>query len=214
TTIAGGIPFLGDGGAGTNARLSFPTAVSVDPAGNITIIDEVNNRVRRLDPSGAITTIVGNGSSGFSGDGGPALSAELNFPAEFTVDGAGKMFIADDFNNRIRRVDAITGIITTVAGTGEAGFSGDGGFGVNALLAFPTAVRVDRDGNLLIGDPGNFRVRRVDARTGIITTVAGNGTSKFSGDGVLATKTGIRSSGILLDSAGNLIISDPINNRV
>jgi sugar lactone lactonase YvrE len=214
TTLVGGIPFIGDSGLGINASLSFPTAVSVDGAGNVFIIDFINNRVRRLSPSGVITTIAGNGAPGFSGDGGPAISASLNFPADVAVDGGGNIFIADDFNCRIRRIDAITGIITTVAGNGIPGFSGDGGPATNARLAFPTAVRVDREGNLIIGEPGNNRIRRVDSKTGIITTFAGNGSQNFSGDGGPATNAGLKSSGILLDAEGNLILSDRVNHRI
>src|SRR5205814_1288016 len=151
----------------------------------------------------------------FSGDGGPATSAELNRPFGVAVDGAGNLFIADFGNSRIRRVDAATHVINTVVGTQGFGFSGDGGLAASATLAGPADVAVDGEGNLFIADSGNSRIRRVDAATQVITTVAGNGTGGFSGDGGPATAAELAvPTGIAVDRVGNLFIADPINNRI
>src|SRR5207253_1800358 len=132
-----------------------------DGSGNLFIADYGNNRIRRMDAvSGLITTVAGDGVAGFSGDGGPATSASLNTPWGVAVDGSGNLFIADRSNHRIRRVDAVSGIITTVAGNGVAGFSGDGGPAVGASLHFPSGVAVDSSGNLFIADRTNQRIRR------------------------------------------------------
>ena len=218
TTVAGNgtAGFSGDGGLATNAGLAYPSSVAVDTAGNFSIADLLNQRVRRVDAAtGIITTVAGNGSFGFSGDGGLATNASLAFPSSVAVDAAGNVFIADVSNQRIRRVDAATGIITTVAGNGTFGFSGDGGLAIDASLNDPIGVAVDSAGNLFIADTFNQRIRRVDAATGIITTVAGNGTFGFSGDGGLATDASLsRPTAAALDSAGNLFIADQSNQRV
>ena len=165
--------------------------------------------------AGTITTVAGNGTAGFSGDGGLATNASLAFPSSVAVDAAGNVLIADVSNQRIRRVDAATGIITTVAGNGSFGFSGDGGFAIDASLNDPIGVAVDSAGNLFIADTFNQRIRRVDAATGIITTVAGNGTFGFNGDGGLATNAWMRDPvGVAVDSAGNLFITDQNNQRI
>ncbi len=216
TTVAGNgdSDFSGDGGAATNASLYFPEGVVVDGSGNLFIADS-NQFIRRVDAvTGIITTVAGNGTYGFSGDGGVATSASIANPTGIALDGSGNLFIADNANSRIRRVDGGTGIITTVAGNGTAGFSGDGGAATSASLDFPSGVAVDSTGNLFIADPGNFRVRRVDGSTAIITTVAGNGSSRFSGDGGTATSAGMSPLGISLDGSGNLLIADVSNNRI
>ena len=164
TVVAGvgnGGVFSGDGGPATAAELSL-VSVAVDGAGNLFIGDIGNNRIRRVDAgTGTITTVAGNGTAGFSGDGGPATAAELNAPDGVALDGAGDLFIADLGNNRIRRVDAGTGTITTVAGNGTAGFSGDGGPATAAELLGPFGVALEGAGNLFIADTNNFRIRRV-----------------------------------------------------
>ncbi len=184
STVAGsGIAgFLGDGGSATSSRLYGPSNVAVDSANNIYIADTLNNRIRMVTATGVITTIAGIGTSGFSGDGGPATSAQLNGPSGIGLDSAGNLYIADETNNRIRMVTT-TGVISTVAGTGTGGFSGDGGQATSAQLNFPTSVVVDTAGNLYIADSRNIRIRMVKA-TGVISTVAGTGTGGFSGDGV------------------------------
>ncbi|MFD1143640.1 T9SS type A sorting domain-containing protein [Larkinella insperata] len=205
TTVAGnGVGgFSGDGGPATQARLQFPTGVVVDSQGNLFIADPINQRVRKVASNGVITTVAGTGTAGFRGDGGAATSAQLNNPDELAVDGKGNLYIADQNNNRIRKVSS-AGIITTVAGTGSAGFSGDGGPATQAQLHKPEAVAVDASGNLYIADALNHRVRKV-AANGIITTVAGGGAGE---DGSLATQTNLYvPTDVAVDPAGNLFIA-------
>jgi sugar lactone lactonase YvrE len=221
TTVAGTGPtgseagsFSGDGGPAVNANLRFPSSVAVDASGNLYIADGGNHRIRRVDSvTGIITTAAGSGSFGFSGDGGPATDAQLA-PSDIAVDASGNLFIADANNNRIRRVDGATGVITTVAGTGTAGHSGDGGPATSASLFSPRGVAVDAAGNLFFAVASN-RIRRVDAATGIITTVAGSGASGFSGDGGPAISASLFGpAGVAVDAAGNLFIADFRNNRI
>jgi len=230
TTVAGGGTgvFSGDGGPATSASLGA-CSVTVDASGNLFIADEFNNRIRKVSAaSGIITTVAGSGAVGyqsgsFSGDGGPATSATLNEPCGVAVDASGNLFIADGLNNRVRKVSAADGIITTVAGNGPScanlnscggGFSGDGGPAISASLNQPSRVAVDAAGNLFISDQGNQRIRKVSA-TGIITTVAGNGIAGFSGDGGPATSASLSApAGVGVDGFGNLFISDYINGRI
>ena len=227
TTVAGFFfaGFNGDGIAATSARLWVPTRVALDGSGNLYIVDKDNQRIRRVDagadgqvtgaPDETITTVAGTGIAGFSGDGGLATSSRLRFPRGVVVDGSGNLFIADAGNHRIRRVDNSTGIITTVAGTGIAGFSGDGGLATSARLSSPRGVALDSSGNLFIADRDNHIIRRVDADTGIITTVAGNGSCCFNGDGIAATSAWMHfPSGVVVDGSGNLFIADRVNNRI
>jgi len=218
STVAGNgtAGYFGDGGPATSASLSAPTGITVDPAGNLYIADYANSRIRRVDASsGIISTVAGNGFSGFGGDGGPATSASLNFAAGVALDAAGNLYIADTSNHRIRRVDASSGIISTVAGNGFSGFGGDGGPATGALLAKPEDIAVDANGSLYIADSGNFRIRKVDAASGIISTVAGNGTFGFSGDGGPATSASLSTpTGIRVDSTSSLYIADSNNNRI
>jgi hypothetical protein len=221
TTVAGSgtYGFSGDGGPATNAALSSPQGVALDAAGNLYIADAHNSRVRKVSTSGTITTVAGNGTFGFSGDGGPATDAGLNSPVGVTVDAAGNLYIADSGNHRVRKVST-SGTITTVAGDGTFGFSGDGGPATNASLNIPYGVAVDAAGNLYIADPGNSRVREVAASvppllSGTISTVAGDGTQGFSGDGGPATDAGLSGPyGVAVDAAGNLYIADPGDSRV
>ena len=218
TTVAGHghvIGFSGDGGAATSALLAFPAGVAVDGLGDLYIADSGNGNIRRVDvTTGIITTVAGNGIHGFSGDGGPATSAQLDQPTGLVVDGLGDLYIADSGNGSIRRVDATTGIITTVAGTGILGFSGDGGAATSAKLDEPWSVAVDGRGDLYIAETQYERIRRVDA-TGVITTVAGNGTKVFSGDGGGATCAQFHDpSGVAVDGRGDLYIADAANRTI
>ena len=215
TNLAGGgFPgTLGDGGPATDASLQAPHSVISDADGNLFFVND--GRIRRVDGAGIITTVAGNGAFGFSGDGGPATNASLGAPNAIALDTNGDLFIADTANSRIRRVDAETGIITTVAGGATAEFAGDGGPATGASLFFPSGVTIDASGNLLIADTFNNRVRRVDAITGIITTVAGNGVFGFSGDGGPAANASLNvPRGIALDTNGDLFIADVGNSRI
>ncbi|MDA2933238.1 hypothetical protein MYX82_02730 [Acidobacteria bacterium AH-259-D05] len=217
TTVAGTGKegFSGDHGPANEATLAVPRGVVVDGAGSLFISDSRNNRIRKVDAtSNVITTIVGVGELHFAGDDVPATQASL-FPIDVVADPAGNLFIADSDNNRIRKVEATTGIITTVAGLGEEGFSGDGGPATQAALNSPFAVALDVAGNLFIADSDNNRIRKVEATTGIITTVAGLGEEGFSGDGGPATEAALDNpQGIVVDAGGHLFIADSFNRRV
>jgi sugar lactone lactonase YvrE len=216
STFAGtGVPsFSGDGGPAPQAGLFSPSGVAFDNGGNLYIADRSNNRIRRVDGNGVITTVAGNGMFSFSGDGGPAVNAALFFPSAVALDSSGNIFISDSLNNRVRRIDAKTRIITTAAGNGMMGFSGDGGLAINASLNLLFgSVAVDDAGNIYIADSNNKRVRRVDS-SGIINTIAGTGSPAFNGDGRQATNAGINPFGLSIDGAGNLFIADPSNRRI
>ena len=214
TTIAGNgtTGYSGDGGAATSAELNTPSGVTVDGTGNIYIADYSNNRVRKVSTSGIITTVAGNGKAGYSGDGGPATSAELFNPTGVAVDGLGNIYIADKYNNRIRKVST-SGTISTVAGNGKAGYSGDGGSATSAELFNPTGVAVDGLGNIFIADRNNNKIRKVSA-SGIISTVAGGGHNGL-GDGSAATNAVLKSPYcVAVDSSGNIYIADGDNLRI
>ncbi len=205
--------FSGDGGPATSAELNGPYRVTVDLAGNVYIPDSSNSRVRKVSPDGAITTVAGSGSVGYSGDGGPATSASLNYPEAVAFDSFGNYYIADEGANVVRKVDT-KGNITTAAGTGAAGYTGDGGPAINATLNGPVGVQVDSSNDLYISDQINNVIRKVDT-TGKITTVAGTGAFGFAGDGGPATAAefGYPAS-IGLDAAGDLYIPDVNNYRI
>ena len=202
----------GDGGSATAAQLYTPAGVAVDSAGNVYVADFSNNRVRRVSAAGAITTVAGSGGSGYSGDGGPAANARLNLPSAVAVDAAGNLFIADTGNNRIRMVTP-AGVISTVAGNGLPGFSGDGGAATLAQVGNPLGIAVDAAGNLYISD-GSTRIRKVYS-SGFILTIAGGAAPGYSGDGGLATLGQLSApSALAIDSAGNLYVADTANNAV
>jgi sugar lactone lactonase YvrE len=192
----------------------------LDAYGNLFIADTQNNRIRKVSAGGMITTVAGNGTAGYSGDGGPAISARLAAPSSVAVDASGNLFIADTQNNRVRKV-SLNGIITTLAGTGIQGYSGDEGPAASAQFAAPMAVAVDTSGNLFVADYLNNRIRKVSV-SGVITTVAGNGAKTnvggnggFSGDGGPATLAALfEPNSVALDASGNLFIADAGNGRI
>ncbi len=217
TTVAGNgsATFAGDGGQATAASLYNPTCVAFDAAGNMYIADYSNNRVRKVNSSGIISTVAGNGTASFSGDGGQATAAEINGAVGVTFDGAGNMFIADRNNNRIRKVTT-AGIINTYVGNGTAGATGDGGQATSAELSGPFGIGLDSYENLYIADAGNNKVRRVNS-TGVISTIAGTGTAGYSGDGGYATAAELdfpAEISLGIDGNDNLYIADYGNNRV
>lgn len=218
TTIAGnGTPaYSGDGAAATSASLYAPIGVAVDAASNVYIVDNGNHCIRKVNAlTGVITTVAGSGVAGFAGDGGLATAAKLYAPYDVTLDTAGNLYIADVSNNRIRKVNAKTGIITTVAGTGAAGFSGDGAAATAAKLYQPFSVVVDLAGNMFITDSYNHRIRKVNAATGIITTIAGTGAAAYAGDGGAASSAQFNTPySLALDAVGNVYVSDFNNNRI
>jgi hypothetical protein len=211
TTVAGTgeAGFSGDGGPATKARLNVPFAVAADRDGNLFITDENNYRIRKVDEEGIITTFAGTGEGGYSGDGGPATSAQLRDPGGIAFDAKGNLYVAD--YTSVRKIDP-SGTITTVAGTGQLGFSGDGGPATEAkLTAYDVAL--DHKGNIYICDLENQRIRKVD-RDGIIHTVAGSGKKGYSGDGGPATKAALKDPwGIAIDREENVYIADH-HNRV
>jgi large repetitive protein len=236
TTVAGNgvATSSGDGGPAAAASLIFPSGLSFDASGNLYIADQTGGRIRRVDANtGIITTVVGNGVAGFAGDGGPATSAELYIPVMTIFDAAGNMYIADGFNCRIRRVDASTGFITTIAGTGSSSFTGDGGLALSTGIGTPSAVALDSSGNLFVVSNEANRILRIDSATSTVVTVAGNGdqgfsglgvysaggsysqTPAFSGDGGLATSAQL--SGplwVVATPNGNILLSDTNNSRI
>ena len=215
TTVAGTGDggYGGDGGLATSAMLNNPSEVAVDGSGNLYISDTRNLRIRKVDSMGTITTIAGTGTSGYSGDGGLATSAMLNNPSGVAVDSSGNLYIADFQNLRIRKVNT-SGTITTVAGIGRSGYSGDGGLATSAMLNNPSGVAVDGSGNLYIADSGNLRIRKVDTM-GTITTVAGTGVRGYSGDGGLGTSAMLNDPSVVaVDGSGDLYIADRLNHRI
>ncbi|MEW1862907.1 RICIN domain-containing protein [Streptomyces sp. NPDC088194] len=210
TGVAG---FSGDNAPAVSAQLNRPYGIAVDGAGTLYLSDYSNHRVRRITTDGRISTVAGNGVAGSRGDNGPAASAQLNCPREVAVDSAGNVYIVDAGNHRVRKIRK-DGTISTVAGSGTAGFSGDGGPATAARLNLPLGVAVDRTGVLYVTEYHNQRVRKVTA-DGTISTVAGSGATGFKGDGGPATSAQLnRPYGVAVDGAGDLYIADADNNRV
>lgn len=214
TTVAGtgNCCFSGDGATAVSANLYYPSGLAVSPAGALYISDTWNHRVRMVNTSGIISTIAGNGTQGYSGDGGTATSAMLNVPTGVAVDASGNVYICDRYNQRVRKISA--GLITTIAGIGTAGFSGDGALATSAMLNYPMGLTVDASANLYIADTSNNRIRKL-ATNGVISTVAGNGNYGYSGDGAVATSASLEGpQGVATDVSGDLYIADTSNGRV
>lgn len=210
TTIAGGGP---NNLPALAANLPNPHGLAF--AGGHLYVGTVGRpRVFRIDPAGTLTVLAGNGLQGFSGDGGPAVEAMLDGPHSLAADAAGNVFIADTFQHRVRRVDAATGVITTIAGTGLAGFGGDGGPATAALLNTPFGVAVDAAGFVYVADSGNNRIRKILPQ-GTILTVAGHGQAISTGEGIPAVYAGLNSPhGVWADAAGNILIADTFGHRI
>jgi streptogramin lyase len=222
----GSAAYRGDGGPATSASIYAPAACALDSAGNLYLADDANSVIRKITAStGIITTVAGNGanagtSSGiFTGDGGLATKAELNHPLGVAVDSAGNLYISDTSNQRVRKVNASTGIITTIAGNGTYGYSGSGGAATSAMIANPEQLALDTSGNLYVVEQGAGVVVKLDLSTGKIDTVAGSGPvsgeEKSIGDGGPATQALLlEPTGVALDASGNIYISDTGNERV
>jgi len=205
--------YSGDGGPAVQARLDHPNGVAVDASGSIYIADSYNHCIRKVDTSGIITTVAGDGTEDYSGDGGPAVQAKMDYPFGVAADGSGNLYIADSHNYRIRKVDT-SGIITTVAGDGTHGYSGDGGPAARAKLDWPYGVAVDASGNIYIADAWNHCIRKLDT-SGIIRTVAGDGTQDYSGDGGPAVQAKLsRPCGVAVDASGNIYVADMYNHCI
>jgi len=219
TTFAGTTPgYSGDGGPATSAQLYCPFCMAFGPDGAMSFADHGNDRIRRIDTAGIITTVAGSGPTGvdmgsFSGDGGPAVKATLQEPYGVAVDRAGDIYVSDRDNNRIRKIDP-KGIITTIAGNGHTGYSRDGVLGTETSIEFPLGVAVDAQGNVLFVDANNKRVRKIDGH-GVITTIAGTGKNAATGDGGLARKAGLADpENLVFDAAGNLYVTDTVFDRL
>jgi len=218
TTIAGtGVSgYAGDNGLATSAKLSGPSGMVFDPSGNLFFCDNNNSVVRRIDAATKIiTTVAGNGIGGSAGNGGPAIAANLAYPECITLDRKGNLYISDEFNSQVRMVDAATGKISVVAGSGVHGYGGDGSAATSAALGYTMGIAVDSLLNVYIADQSNQRIRKVTAATGKISTIAGTGVAGFNGDGLAPAATQVnKPTTLLIDKAGNLYIDDMGNNRI
>lgn len=221
TTVAGDKFWIysGDGGLATSSSIFLPFGVVIDPSNNFYLADSANARIRKVShATGAISTVAGNGVVGLGGDGGPATSANLSNPLSVALDGAGNLYVSDSGNNAVRRIDRMTGAISTVAGTlGVSGASGDGGLATAAHLNTPGGISFDAAGSLYIADTGNNSIRVVSAATGIITTIAGSATGQagFAGDGGAATAALLNGPwSVTVSPQHQIYIADQNNNRI
>jgi sugar lactone lactonase YvrE len=219
STIAGigsTIGFTPEGGTALDIALSGLNGLAIDASGNIYFCDAGDNVVERYDATAlTISVIAGTGTAGFTGDGAAATAAELSAPTGVAVDKSGNVYIADSGNNRVRKIAVSTGIISTVAGTGNAGYSGDGAAATSATLSIPYDLAFDSSYNLYVADLGNAAVRKIAVSTGIISTVAGTGTAGYTGDGSAATSATLSGpKGLSFDSSDNLYICDLSNSVV
>ena len=206
----------GDGGPALEAACQTPYACEFDSQGNMFVCMGRHHRIRRLDvQTGILTLVGGTGAPGYAGDGGPALNATINQPYGLAVDVNGDIYFAQRFDPAVRKIDGRTGIISTVAGTGEFGYSGDGGPGNEAMLREPNDLHLDRRGGLLIADIQDQRIRRVDLRTGVISTFAGTGEKSRAGDGKPAAEASLMGPrAVCMDSLGNTYICEREGNGV
>ena len=206
----------GDGGPALEAACQLPYACEFDSQGNMIVCMGRQHRIRQMDArTGIITLVAGTGEAGYSGDGGPALNAVINQPYGLAVDGNGDMYFSQRFDPAVRKIDGRTGIISTVAGTGEFGYSGDGGPGNEAMLREPNDLYLDGKGGLLIADIQDQRIRRVDLATGIIATFAGTGEKSRAGDGRPANEACLMGPrAVCMDSQGNLYVAEREGNGV
>jgi sugar lactone lactonase YvrE len=212
-TVAGGGSSTDEGVPATSTLLYMPFGVAVDGAGNLYVADSGHGKIRKVEAAtGLITTLAGGGAAGTVVDGDSATAVSLYDPRGVAVNAAGDVFIAD--YSRILKVTAATGTIETLAGNGQAGFSGDGGPAKAAQVFAPRQLALDVAGNLYIADSGNARVRRIDATTGVIRTVAGSGVRRYAGDGGPATAAGMNVAGVAVDAAENVYIADDGANRI
>lgn len=197
-------------------KIGLPSALAVDSAGNLFVADAAQHRILRLDAaSGALAVVAGNGTQGYSGDGGPASSAAIDSPYGLALDPQGNLFLSDTHNQCVRRVDHVSGLITTIAGTGQPGFAGDSGAATSATLRLPRGLAIDGSGNLFLVDSANHRLRRIDAVTGLIASVAGDGTQAYAGDAGPAVSASLDSPrAVALSPAGLATMSDTHNQRV
>ncbi|MDT7042410.1 SMP-30/gluconolactonase/LRE family protein [Candidatus Nitronereus thalassa] len=215
-TKSGDERFFGDGGPATKAALNFPSAVAVGEDGAVYIADTWNHRIRQVDPqTGVISTIAGTGQAKFYGDHGPAEKAALNEPVALALDGKGSLYIADQSNNRIRKIDLASGIISTIVGTGESGYNGDEAAGKDTAIAGPSGLAFDREGNLYIADTFSSRIRKLDQQTGTVETVVGGiGAYQFvEGDNESSSSLS-RPYAIAIDSQNRLFITDSDNHLI
>ena len=207
--------YAGDGGAAAEAQLDNPFGIVRGPAGAFFVCDVLNHVIRKITPDGIISTVAGSGSQGYSGDGGSALEAELNEPYEIRFDIEGNMFFVERLNHTVRRVMATDGTISTIAGTGEAGYSGDDGPALKAQLRQPHSIQLDGNGDLYICDIGNHRIRKVDMMTGTITTFAGTGEPGPTPDGAPLQGTPLNGPrAIDFDAEGNMWLALRQGNAV
>ena len=213
-TVAGANEGDGDGELAVDTKLGLPAHIALGADGTLFISDVETHSVRAVNPQGVIRTVVGSDTAGFAGDGGPAYAALLDSPLGLAVDGDGVLYIADSGNGRIRAVDA-SGNISTIAGTGTPGFSGDGGPATAAKLSTPTDVAIGPAGTLYVADANNNRVRVVDLTSGNISTFAGSGTSEFSGDDGPATQAELNNpTAVAVHSDGTVYITESLSNRI
>lgn len=206
--------FSGDSGPATAAQFRNPSSAKFDTSGNLYVADYNNHRIRKISPSGIVSTIAGTGVASYSGDGGPATAAALNSPVALALDIAGNLYFSDRGNNRIRKVST-TGVITTIAGTGAATYTGDGGAATAATINYPGGLNTDAAGNIYLADENNSVIRKIDVSSGIITTIAGTGATTYSGDGGAATAAELnKPKDVYVAASGEIYIADYNNNRV